>query len=223
MLLPFRTGKSYLSKRQFYQSENTEALNFSYHGSSGDNALKKIEGDKRPYEQKAIRRGHLVSTVVLFPASKQCRLLETAYQLFSLMAQDPHRKIFLLGLFTARAHRWRLSLLTCTGWIYIRSSSRSESDVCYSGKSIENAFTIALFHFFKKHNCLFKKFTIIFMPELRPQTNQCPTILQSEVSSPLTDASNHLIFGNSVIIIFLKYPNREHDLKIPRFRLVPLL
>lgn len=52
------------------------------------------------------------------------------------------------------------------------------------------------------------------MNELRPQTNQCPTVLQSEVTCPLARISNHLIFGNSIVIIFLKYPNREHDLKI---------
>lgn len=61
------------------------------------------------------------------------------------------------------------------------------------------------------------------MNEQRPQTNQCPTVLQSEVTCPLARTSNHLIFGNSIVIIFLKYPNREHDLKILRFKLLPLL
>ena len=103
--------------------------------------------------QQAIRWGPLVSTVVPFPASKHYRLLETAAcQPISLMVQDPHRKARFLGLSPARNNRSRLSLLTRTGWIYLRSGcSRSESDVLYSGKSIKNDFTIALFYFFKKH------------------------------------------------------------------------
>ena len=99
--------------------------------------------------QQAIRWGPLVSTVVPFPASKHYRLLETAaYQPISLKTQDPHRKARFLGLSPARGNRSRLSLLTRTGWIYLRRGcSRSESDVLYSVKSIKNDFTIALFYF----------------------------------------------------------------------------